>query len=207
MKRFHLLFDSSRSALLLLAISAALASTSVAFQTSLQAPVVTRKLVVLEDFRRRSERYFPRERDYEIIDTSAFDDERYRYGDDRRERPRDEYGVSGREYYDDRFSYDEISDSTRHLWIVVWATCWWYFYNGFSIVAHPPPTDKFFFKLDKETMQVIGAGLAFLPVPIYGAMSRLSKAFTLKDAQLSILFMALAAVPACIIISVDWKME
>lgn len=203
MKRFNLLLDTSRGVLFLLAITAVLTSNSVAFQTSLNTrPGTTRKLVVLEDYRRRSERFYPNERDYEIIDTSAFEDERYRYGDDRRERRRDDLGVAGRDYYDDRFLYDESNDSTRHLWIVVWATCWWYFYNGFSIVAHPPPTDKYFFKMDKETMQLIGAGLAFLPVPIYGAMSRLSKAFTLKDAQFSVLYMAIAAVPACVVISV-----
>lgn len=203
MKRFNLLFVSTRGTLLLLAVTAALTSNSVAFQTSLHSrPVMARTLVVLEDFRRRSERYFPSDRDYEIIDTSAFEDERYRYGDDRRERKREDYGVAGRDYYDDGFPYDDTNDSTRHLWIVVWATCWWYFYNGFSIVAHPPPADKFFFKMDKETMQLMGAGLAFLPVPIYGAMSRLSKAFTLQDAQLSVLYMAIAAVPACVIISV-----
>mmetsp|Transcript_134248 Transcript_134248/g.388630 ORF Transcript_134248/g.388630 Transcript_134248/m.388630 type:complete len:449 (-) Transcript_134248:48-1394(-) len=179
-----------------------------AFQTSrlpTNAGVSPESLIVLSDFRRRrNDRYYPDDREYQIIDTKAYDDGRgYRY-DDRGARPRDNYGALG-DYYSNDISFAEGDDIARHLWIVVWATCWWYVYNGLMIVAHPPPVgDKapYFFKMDKETMQLYGAFLAFLPVPIYSALSRLAKSYTLQEAQFAVAFLALSAVPAYAIISV-----
>jgi len=157
--------------------------------------------VILNDFRRRNpQSYYPDEREYSVIDTRAYEDGR---GYDDR-IGRDGYGAPGG-YYGGDIDFIEGEDIARHLWIVVWATCWWYVYNGLNIVAHPPPTDAkapFFFKMDKETMQLYGAALAFLPVPIYGALGRLSKSYTLREAQIAATFLALVAVPAYSIISI-----
>lgn len=168
-----------------------------------------KSLVELSE-RRRSVRYYPDEREFGVIDRLGnFDNRRFssrgpRYDDEVPRRT--DYGVLGRDYtngfggYD--ISFEEMEDATRHLWFVVWATCWFYIWSGFDIVAHPPPTDKYFFKMDKETMQSFGGALAFLPIPLYGALSRLSKSVSLREAQVSVLFAALVAVPACTIISV-----
>jgi hypothetical protein len=116
---------------------------------------------------------------------------------------RADYNVIGRpDYLIDELSYEENEDVTQHLWTVVWATCWFYVFGGFSIVAHPPPEKSYFFKLDKESMQTYGAVLAFMALPIYGAMSRLSKSFSLQQAQFSVLIIAITAMPAVTIMSI-----
>lgn len=169
--------------------------------TSIVRGLENPSLVLLNDFRRRNnQRYYPDEREYSVVDTRAYNDGRGFPQDGRRE----DFGAMGG-YYDGEIDFLEDEDITRHLWIVVWATCWWYVYNGLNIVAHPPPTDAkapFFFKMDKESIQVYGALLAFLPVPIYGALSRLSKSYSLQEAQLAATFLAIATAPAYAVIGV-----
>ena len=201
---------SPKRSLALLHLVSTIAPLVAAFQHNsgrispiLPTTVKPHSLVVLNDFRRRNtERYYPDEREYSVIDTRAYDNGR---GFPPGPRPDgDEYGALGA-YYDREIDFVEDEDIARHLWIVVWATCWWYVYNGLNIVAHPPPTDAkaaFFFKMDKESIQMYGALLAFLPVPIYGALARLSKSYTLQEAQVAAAFLALVAAPAYTIIGV-----
>mmetsp|Transcript_93298 Transcript_93298/g.260857 ORF Transcript_93298/g.260857 Transcript_93298/m.260857 type:complete len:465 (-) Transcript_93298:112-1506(-) len=215
------------SGLLLLLLSASQMTT--AFQGSRHCCARVgppKSLLALNDMRRRDDdRYFPNGRDYRnrVIDAEVYEERgRFEEGPGRRGsrsaygRPGD-FGVQGRnsygrmgdysvlgrpDYLRNELSYEETNDVTRHLWIVVWATCWFYVFGGFSIVAHPPPEKSYFFKMEKETMQMYGALLAFLSVPIYGAMSRLSKSFSLQEAQVSVLVLALTAMPACAIVSI-----
>jgi hypothetical protein len=188
---------------LFLAVSPLASAFQQNFGTSSIAQIVKPpSLVVMNDFRRRSpERYYPDEREYSVIDTRAYDDGRGFPRDARGDRGED----YGGDYFDGDIDFVEDEDIARHLWIVVWATCWWYVFNGLNIVAHPPPTDAkapYFFAMDKESIQMYGALLAFLPVPIYGALARLSKSYTLQEAQLAATFLAVVAVPAYTIIGV-----
>jgi hypothetical protein len=208
---FHLLemSKSKRNSLGLLSFILAISPLAGAFQQSSVRTFSTtpslkqRSRVVLDDFRRRNtERYYPDEREYSVIDTRAYDDG-LGYPRDARQG-RGDFGAMGG-YYDGEIDFVEDDDIARHLWIVVWATCWWYVYNGLNIVAHPPATDAkapFFFQMDKETIQMFGAILAFLPVPIYGALARLSKSYSLQEGQVAITFLGLVAAPAYAIIAV-----
>lgn len=170
---------------------------------------------------RRVERYFPDDYEYKsgIQNVDGYDrsyenlgyenngrNPQRRYQDGRVNSGRLTYqgqtqNYNNRDYMDVEFS--RAGSGSRHLWIVISATCWWYLFCSFHLVANPPnPPKEFFLGFDKGGLQTLGAAMAMLTLPLYASMTKLLKAQTLQEAQIAVVGVAAVAAPASAMISI-----
>lgn len=105
---------------------------------------------------------------------------------------------NNREFMDAEFI--RSSNGSRHLWIVISATCWWYLLTSFNLVANPPT--GFFLGMDKGSFQAWGGAIAMMTLPMYASCTKILKARTLREAQVGVLGVAAVAAPTSALISV-----